>query len=80
VPPIARELLAPSLDPFGSSITLPAGAYTDWSVFRWEQENFFRGSWVCIGRADGLENAGDQRAVSLGLESVLLVRGEDGAL
>jgi len=80
VPPIARELLAPSLDPFGSSITLPAGAYTDWSVFRWEQENFFHGSWVCIGRADGLENAGDQRAVSLGLESVLLVRGEDGAL
>ena len=80
MPPIARELLAPSLDPFGSSITLPAGAYTDWSVFRWEQENFFHGSWVCIGRADGLENAGDQRAVSLGLESVLLVRGEDGAL
>jgi glycine betaine catabolism A len=80
VTPIARELLAPSLDRFGRSITLPAEAYTDWSVFRWEQEYFFDGSWVCVGHAGGLENAGDQRAVSLGRESVLLVRGEDGAL
>jgi hypothetical protein len=45
--PIARELLAPSLNPFGRSITLPAAAYTDWSVFRWEQEHFFQESWIC---------------------------------
>ena len=78
--PIARELLAPSLGPFGRSSTLPAEAYTDGSVFRWEHEHFFDRSWVCIGRAGGLEYAGDQRAVSLGRESVLLVRDEDGVL
>ncbi|MGH3146237.1 MAG: SRPBCC family protein, partial [Rubrobacter sp.] len=49
--PIARELLAPSLAPFGRSSTLPAGAYTDEAVFRWEQEHFFDRSWVCVGRA-----------------------------
>jgi glycine betaine catabolism A len=80
VTPIDRELLAPSLAPFGKSTTLPAEAYTDESVFRWEQERFFDGSWVCVGRAGGLREAGDRRAVSLGRESVLLVRGEDDTL
>ena len=61
--PIARELLAPSLDTFGRSSTLPAEAYTAGSVFRWEQEHFFDRGWVCVGRAGGLEYAGDQRAV-----------------
>jgi len=80
VTPIARELLASSLAPFGHSSTLPAEAYTDRSVLRWEQEHFFDRSWVCVGRAGSLKDAGDQRAVPLGRESVLLVRGEDGVL
>jgi len=60
--PIVRELLAPSLDTFGSS-TLPAEAYTAESVFRWEKEHFFDRGWVCAGRAGGLEEDGDQRIV-----------------
>ena len=52
--PIARELLASSLAPFGHSSTLPAEAYTDESVFEWEREHFFDRGWVCVGRADGL--------------------------
>ena len=44
--PIDRELLAPSLAQFGKSTTLPAEAYTDESVFSWEQEHFFDRSWV----------------------------------
>jgi glycine betaine catabolism A len=63
VTPIARELLAPSLEPFGRSITLPAEAYTDWSVFRWEREHFFDESWVCLGRANGLEEVGTRCVV-----------------
>ena len=39
--PISCELLAPSLDTFGRSSTLPAEAYTTGSVIRWEQEHFF---------------------------------------
>jgi len=60
--PIVRELLAPSLDTFGSS-TLPAEAYTAESVFRWEKEHFFDRGWVCAGRAGGSEEDGDQRVV-----------------
>ena len=55
--PIAREILAPSLAPFGRSSTLPAEAYTAESVLRWEQEHFFDRGWVCVGRAGGLEGA-----------------------
>ncbi len=77
--PIARESLASSLAPFGRSSTLPSEAYADESVFRWEQEIFFDGSWVCVGRAEDLA-PGDQRAVSLGRESALLARGGDGTL
>jgi Rieske 2Fe-2S family protein len=32
-------------------------------VFRWEREHFFDRGWVCAGRADGHEYAGDQRLV-----------------
>jgi len=63
VTPIARELLAPSLDTFGRSSTLPAEAYTAESVFRWEKEHFFDRGWVCAGRAGGQEEDGDQRVV-----------------
>jgi glycine betaine catabolism A len=63
VTPIARELLAPSLDTFGRSRTLPAEAYTAGSVFRWEQELFFDRGWVCAGHTGGPEEVGDQRVV-----------------
>jgi glycine betaine catabolism A len=78
--PVARESLAPALAPFGKSSTLPSEAYADEGVFRWELEYFFDRTWVCIGRADDLQAAGDQRAVALGFESALLTRGQDGAL
>ena len=78
--PIDRESLAQSLAPFGHSITLPAEAYTEESVFWWEQDRFLDRSWVCVGRSDDLHDPGDQRVVSLGRESVLLMRGEDGIL
>jgi hypothetical protein len=63
VTPISRELLAPSLDTFGRSSTLPAETYTDGSVLQWELERFFDRGWVCVGRAGGLEYAGDRRVV-----------------
>jgi len=78
--PVARESLAPALAPFGKSSTLPSEAYTSESVFRWELDHFFDRTWVCVGRAEDLRSAGDQRAVAVGLESVLLTRDEEGGL
>src|SRR3712207_1840730 len=77
--PVNRELLARSVISEGQ-MSLPAVAYADASVLRWEMEHFFDGSWVCVGRSEDLRNAGDRRAVRLGHERVLLVRDEGGRL
>jgi Rieske 2Fe-2S family protein len=63
--PVARESLSPALAPFGESSTLPSEAYADEGVFRWELEYFFDRTWVCVGRADDPQAAGDQRAMRL---------------
>ncbi len=78
--PIDRTLLEASIAPPDRARTLPAGAYISSEVFDWERERFFDASWVCIGRADQLENPGDQRAVAIGAQGVLLVRGKDEEL
>jgi Rieske 2Fe-2S family protein len=60
--------------------TLPGPAYTSEDVLAWERERFFGGSWACVGRAEDLAGPGDQRAIRVGTEAVLLVRGKDGVL
>ena len=66
--PISCELLAPSLDTFGRSSTLPAKAYTTGSVFRWEQEHFdpsyASDFWDVTNRQDWTACEAVQRGVS----------------
>jgi glycine betaine catabolism A len=62
------------------SRTLPAEAYLSQDVFDWEAERFFEGGWLCVGRSDELGTPGDQRALRVGDEAILLVRGDDGVL
>jgi len=78
--PLDPAALADSLRPFGQSRMLPRAAYVDDAVFAWEQQHFFAGGWMCIGRSEDLPKPGDQRAEGVGTEGVLLVRGEDGVL
>jgi phenylpropionate dioxygenase-like ring-hydroxylating dioxygenase large terminal subunit len=78
--PVDPATLRPVLDPLGQARTLPAEAYTSAEVLSWEWERFFEGSWVCVGRASLLDEAGDQAAVTIGSEGILLVRDADGAL
>jgi Rieske 2Fe-2S family protein len=72
-----RPVLAPTL---GEARTLPAEAYTSPEVLAWERRHFFEGSWVCVGRAAALASPGDQAAVRIGEEGVLLVRDGRGVL
>jgi Rieske 2Fe-2S family protein len=76
--PIDPRSLEASLTPPGR--ILPAAAYMSPEVFAWETERFFQGSWFCLGRSSDLARPGDQRAVRIGTEGVLLVRGADGTL
>ena len=59
---------------------LPAGAYLDDAVLAWERTHLFAGAWVCAGRSAELFEAGMRRAVAVGDDAVLLVRGDDGRL
>ena len=78
--PLSAAGVADALRPFGESRMLPRAAYVDPAVFAWEKRHFFGGGWLCVGRSDQLPNPGDQRAEDAGEGSVLLVRGDDGAL
>ena len=59
---------------------LPAAAYLDDAVLAWERRHLFAGAWVCVGRAAELAAVGTRRAVTVGDDAVLLVRGDDGRL
>jgi phenylpropionate dioxygenase-like ring-hydroxylating dioxygenase large terminal subunit len=78
--PIDAALLHPVAREQDRSVTLPARAYTAPDVLEWEQRVFFEGSWVCAGRATDLPNPQDQRAIRVGSQGIVLVRGDDGVL
>jgi Rieske 2Fe-2S family protein len=76
-PELLQRVLAPTL---GGSRTLPAEAYLSADVLRWEVEHFFGAGWVCAGRADDVATPGDQKAVRISDQGILLVRDEGGRL
>jgi Rieske 2Fe-2S family protein len=78
--PLDGATLNRVIEPFGQNRTLPADAYTSPDVLAWEQENVFRGGWVCVGRSDELLSAGQVRAIEIGGEGVLLTKDSDGVL
>ncbi len=78
--PIDPAALAVVTAPFGESKTLPPKAYTDDAVLNWELTHFFDASWVALARSEDVASPGDQRAVRLGAESVILTRDRGGTL
>src|SRR4249919_3791931 len=78
--PIGPAKIERVLRPFGDSRLLPREAYVDPEVFAWEQEHFLRRRWTCVARSEEVARSGDQRAVRIGAETALLVRGDDGVL
>jgi len=60
--------------------TLPGRYYTDPEIFRTEQKQIFGTEWMYVGRADALPKRGDVLRATVGTESVIVVRGRDGAL
>jgi glycine betaine catabolism A len=78
--PLPRAALDLVLDPTGSGRMLPQAAYTSDEVLAWEREHFFANTWVCVGRSSDLAAPGERRAVRIGDDAVVLVRGDDGVL
>ena len=70
--------LARSQTPFVS--TLPGRYYYDPTIYEQEIERIFSEMWVCVGRAELLPDPGSYQVVTLGYESILVVRGRDAQL
>jgi len=60
--------------------TLGGQYYSDSAVFAIEQARIFEQMWFCAVRSSDLPTPGSFRSVQVGRESVLVVRGRDGAL
>jgi len=78
--PVDPRSLERALGDLDGARTLPAIAYLSDDVLAWERTHLFEGSWVCVGRSDTLADPGDQTAVRVGSDGVLLVRGHDEVL
>jgi Rieske 2Fe-2S family protein len=70
--------MARSESPFVS--TLPGRYYYDPAVYTLELERIFSTMWVCVGRADAIPNPGSYQVVTVGQESIIVVRSRDGIL
>ncbi|MCE7005011.1 aromatic ring-hydroxylating dioxygenase subunit alpha [Kibdelosporangium philippinense] len=60
--------------------TLPGHYYTDPSIFRVEQERIFESMWFAVARSADIATPGKFETVTVGRESVLVVRGRDSQL
>jgi Rieske 2Fe-2S family protein len=60
--------------------TLPRQYYVSEDVFRAEVEQIFYAQWICVGRAEQVPNPGDYFLAEIAGESLIVVRGRDGAI
>jgi Rieske 2Fe-2S family protein len=60
--------------------TLGGHYYTSDDVFAAEQAQILENMWICAARSAEVANPGQFRKIQVGRESVLVVRGRDGAL
>ncbi|MGI9007424.1 MAG: aromatic ring-hydroxylating oxygenase subunit alpha, partial [Streptosporangiaceae bacterium] len=61
-------------------LSLPKASFTSAAEFAREREAIFFRDWFCVGRAERLPAAGDYLTADVTGESVIVVRGDDGAL
>ncbi|HEX3065647.1 MAG TPA: Rieske (2Fe-2S) protein, partial [Dongiaceae bacterium] len=59
-------------------LSLPREAYTSPELHALEVKTIFEKSWLCVGRAEYVPNAGDYYTIDVIGEPVIIVRGKDG--
>jgi glycine betaine catabolism A len=72
---MSQTALPPSLRP-----TLPGRLYTDPTAFAEEQARIFSATWFAVARSGDVARPGQFTTKQVGAESVVVVRGRDGAL
>jgi Rieske 2Fe-2S family protein len=60
--------------------TLEGEWYTSPAIFQEEEDRLFGRRWLCVGRASALAEPGEYRLVTVGRESIILLRDRSGTL
>jgi phenylpropionate dioxygenase-like ring-hydroxylating dioxygenase large terminal subunit len=68
-----------ALDP-DAHLGLPGWIYDDAEVHALEQERIFRRSWQLVCHLSDVPRAGDWQSLVIGRETIIVIRGEDGAV
>ena len=63
-----------------SSRTLGGQLYWDPEVLIAEMDRLFSSRWLCVGRAEDLECSGDFLTLDVGVDPILVLRGDEGEL
>jgi nitrite reductase/ring-hydroxylating ferredoxin subunit len=77
---LKREIGGPGVPRQDSSVTLDAQRYTSLSFAKLEWDAIFKKTWQYACRVDQVARGGDFVVFELGLESILVLRGEDGCV
>src|SRR3712207_6727910 len=78
--PVTAEEVAAVRQPTVRARLLPPRVFHDPAVLAYEQEAWFAGGWVCVGRAEDAVGPGGYFLAQVAGESLIVVRGEDGEL
>src|SRR5215510_6936333 len=62
------------------TLSLPGRYYTSEELFAAEQEAIFAKQWICVGRADAVEQPGDFFLARIAGENVIILRDEEGCV
>ena len=80
VSPVGAAEVAAVRQPTVRASLLPPRVYHDPEVFQYEQEAWFAGSWVGVGRTEDAERVGQYFLRTVAGESIIVVRDNDGEL
>jgi len=70
--------LEPADTYLNGSATLPGRYFTSTHIYQQELERIFNRSWLCVGRAERIPDAGDYFLAHIGAESIIVVRERTG--
>ncbi|MBA2519623.1 MAG: aromatic ring-hydroxylating dioxygenase subunit alpha [Chloroflexia bacterium] len=80
VSPVTAAEVAAVRQPTVRASLMPPRVYHDPAVFQYEQEAWYGGDWVCVGRTEDAERTGQYFLATVAGESIIVVRGDDGEL
>jgi glycine betaine catabolism A len=78
--PVSAEEVASVRRPTLQASMLPPRTFHDQDVFDYEQDAWFAGGWVSVGRVEDAQIAGQYFLAPVSSENLIIVRGNDGEL